>query len=70
MEKINLNRISDFKAQLRVKDGNVYAIESEEYVIRSYNRKQFFKIYMDKGHNIVHYTNKSYEVDWTILSLT
>ncbi len=67
MEKINLNRLSDFNAQLRVKGFNVYAIESEEYVIRSYNRKEFFKICMDTGHNIVHYANKSYEVDGTIL---
>ena len=67
MEKINLNRLSDFNAQLRVKGFNVYAIESEEYVIRSYDRKEFFKICMDTGHNIVHYANKSYEVDGTIL---
>jgi len=67
VEKINLNRLSDFNAQLRVKGFNVYAIESEEYVIRSYNRKEFFKICMDTGHNIVHYANKSYEVDGTIL---
>ena len=36
MDKVNINRLSDFNAQLRVKGFNVYAIESEEYVIRSY----------------------------------
>ena len=67
MDKVNINRLSDFNAQLRVKGFNVYAIESEEYVIRSYNRKEFFKICMDTGHNIVHYADRSYEVEGTIL---
>jgi AraC family transcriptional regulator, transcriptional activator of pobA len=67
MEKVNINRLSDFNTQLRVKGFNVFAIESQAYVVRSYNRKEFFKICMDTGHNVVHYANKSYEVDGTIL---
>ncbi len=67
MDKVNINRLSDFNTQLRVKGFNVYDFESEKYVIRSYNRKEFFKICMDTGHNVVHYANKSYEVDGTIL---
>jgi AraC family transcriptional regulator, transcriptional activator of pobA len=67
MDTININRLSDFNTQLRVKGFNVYAIEREGYVIRSYNRKEFFKICMDTGHNVVHYADRSYEVEGTIL---
>lgn len=67
MEKINLNRLSDFNTQLRVRGFNVHQIETEQYVLRSYNRREFYKICIDTGHNIVHYADRSYEVDGTIL---
>lgn len=67
MNKTNINRFSDFNSELRVKGFKVFAIESEKYVIRSYNRKEFFKICIDIGHNVVHYADRSYEVNGAIL---
>ena len=67
MEKVNINRLSDFNTQLRVKGFNAYKIERENFVVRSYNRREFYKICMDTGRNVVHYANRSFEIDGTIL---
>ena len=64
---INLNRLSDFNTQLRVKGFNAYEIERENFVVRSYNRREFYKICMDTGRNIVHYAERSFDIDGTIL---
>lgn len=65
--QINLNSLSDFNAQLRVKGFNAYEIERENFVVRTYNRKEFYKICMNTGRNIVHYAQRSYDIDGTIL---
>lgn len=67
MKEINLDRFSDFNAQLRVNGFNAHKIESENYVMRSYNRRAFYKICMDTGHFVIHYADGSYEVNGTIL---
>ena len=66
-QKVNLNRLSDFNTQLRVKGFNAYEIERENFVVRSYNRREFYKICMDTGRNIVHYADRSFDIDGTIL---
>jgi hypothetical protein len=47
---------------LRVKGFNVYEIERVNFVVRSYNRKEFYKICMDTGRNIVHYAQRSFDI--------
>lgn len=66
-QKVNLNRLSDFNTQLRVNGFNAYEIERENFVVRSYNRREFYKICMDTGRNIVHYADRSFDIDGTIL---
>ncbi|MCX7928951.1 MAG: helix-turn-helix domain-containing protein [Patescibacteria group bacterium] len=67
MEEIDINRISDFNSQLRLKGFYAFQIESSNYLMRSYSRREFYKICIDTGHFIVHYADKSYEVNGTIL---
>lgn len=67
MEKVNINRLSDFNIALRVKGFNAYPIQSENFVVRTYNRREFYKICMDTGRNVVHYADRSYDIDGTIL---
>lgn len=67
MKEININRLSDFNSLLRLKGFNAHQIESSNYVMRSYNRREFYKICIDTGHFVVHYADKSYEVEGTIL---
>lgn len=59
--------ISDFNKDLKLKGFKVYEIDSESPVVRSYSRKDFFKICLNKGRNIIHYSDKSYETKGAIL---
>src|ERR1700754_2789892 len=57
----------DFNAELKLKGFKVYEIESSKKVVRNYNRKDFYKICMNTGTNFIHYADRSYETDGTIL---
>lgn len=67
MEKKNINSLSDFNTELKLKGFNVFQIEEDCKVTRLYSRKDFFKICLTTGKSIIHYADRSFEADGTVL---
>lgn len=58
---------SDFASELKLRGFRAYEISSDSPVMRNYARKDFFKICLNNGRNIVHYSDKSYDVEGSLL---
>ncbi|SDM19697.1 helix-turn-helix domain-containing protein [Siphonobacter aquaeclarae] len=58
---------SDFASELKLRGFRAYEICSDSPVMRNYARKDFFKICLNNGRNIVHYSDKSYDVEGSLL---
>jgi AraC-like DNA-binding protein len=67
MNKRTVPHISNFNAELKLKGFKVYEIDSQASVVRSYNRKDFYKICLNTGKNIIHYADRSFETDGPVL---
>lgn len=59
--------VSDFNSELKLKGFNVFQIESDSNVTRLYSRKDFYKICLTTGKSIIHYADRSYETNDTVL---
>jgi len=67
MENKNVRPVSAFNNELKLKGFNVFQIESDSSAIRIYSRKDFYKICLTTGKSIIHYANRSFEAEGTIL---
>ena len=67
MQRDNLRSISLFNNELRLKGFNVFQIESDESATRVYSRKDFYKICLTTGKSIIHYADRSFEAEGTVL---
>jgi len=67
MEKKNIIRLSDFNTELKLKGFNVFQIEEDGKATRLYSRKDFFKICLTTGKSIIHYADRSFETEGTVL---
>lgn len=66
--KENQTRIvSEFNNELKLKGFNAFQIEDDSNATRTYSRKDFFKICLTTGHSKIHYADKSFETEGTIL---
>lgn len=59
--------VSEFNAELKLKGFNVFQIESDGNATRTYSRKDFYKICLTTGKSIIHYADKSFEAEGTVL---
>ncbi|WP_153798985.1 helix-turn-helix domain-containing protein [Foetidibacter luteolus] len=59
--------ISDFNTQLKLKGFNVFQIECDSNLTRIYSRKDFYKICLTTGKSIIHYADRSFEAEGTVL---
>ncbi len=59
--------LSEFNARLKLKGFNVFQIESDGQATRVYSRKDFYKICLTTGKSIIHYANRSFEQEGTVL---
>src|SRR6478672_5124095 len=59
--------VSDFNAQLKLKGFNVFQIESDTDATRIYSRKDFYKICLTTGKSIIHYADRSFEQEGSVL---
>ena len=59
--------VSDFNNELKLKGFNVFQIENDGNATRTYSRKDFYKICLTTGKSIIHYADRSYEAEGTIL---
>jgi AraC-like DNA-binding protein len=50
-----------------LKGFNVYEIESDSNIIRAYSRKDFYKICLTTGRSIIHYADRSFQAEGTVL---
>jgi AraC-like DNA-binding protein len=67
MQNKNVRSVSEFNNELKLKGFNVFQIESDKNATRIYSRKDFYKICLTTGKSIIHYADKSFEMDGTIL---
>ncbi|ULQ53209.1 helix-turn-helix domain-containing protein [Flavihumibacter fluvii] len=67
MQNRNIRSVSAFNNELKLKGFNVFQIESDGNATRIYSRKDFYKICLTTGKSIVHYADRSFETDGTVL---
>lgn len=67
MQKNRLRPVSAFNNELKLKGFNVFQIESDGAATRIYSRKDFYKICLTTGKSRIHYADKSFEQEGTIL---
>ncbi len=65
-KKVERN-VSEFNTELKLKGFNVFQIESDGNATRIYSRKDFYKICLTTGKSIIHYANKSFDAEETVL---
>lgn len=59
--------VSAFNSELKLKGFNVFQIEEDSPTTRIYSRKDFYKICMTTGESQIHYSDRSFNHEGTIL---
>ena len=67
LDLISVPNILDFNADLKLRGFRVYPIDTKKNINRAYNRKDFYKICVITGHNIIQYADKGFDVAGTTL---
>lgn len=67
MDKKPIREVSQFNNELKLKGFNVFQIESDGAATRSYSRKDFYKICLTTGKSIIHYADRSFQAQGTVL---
>lgn len=68
MDNQILSSASDFNtSDLKLKGFKVYEVESGVNAVPSYNRRDFYKICLNTGNNLIHYADRGIKTEGTIL---
>jgi AraC family transcriptional activator of pobA len=67
MKNNKARQVSEFNNELKLKGFNVFQIESDGNAMRIYSRKDFYKICITTGKSIIHYADRSFETEGTVL---
>src|SRR5215813_3860778 len=67
MQSKSVRSVSEFNNELKLKGFKVFEIETNNNSPLAYSRKDFYKICLTTGKSIIHYADKSFEMDGTIL---
>ena len=67
MESKNVRQVSEFNSELKLKGFNVFQIEGDGNATKIYSRKDFYKICLTTGKSKIHYADKSFEQEGSIL---
>lgn len=62
-----MRAVSQFNNELKLKGFNAFQIESDGNATRIYSRKDFYKICLTTGKSKIHYADRSFEVEGTVL---
>jgi AraC family transcriptional regulator, transcriptional activator of pobA len=62
-----LRSVSDFNNELKLKGFNVFQLECDTNATRIYSRKDFYKICLTTGKSNIHYADRSFEEEGTVL---
>src|SRR3954470_16563066 len=67
MQKQKVWQVSEFNNELKLKGFNVFQIEADANATKIYSRKDFYKICLTTGKSIIHYADRSFEQEGTVL---
>lgn len=67
MQNKTTRSVSKFNTDLKLKGFNVFQIENDGNATRTYSRKDFYKICLTTGKSIIHYADKSFDAEGTVL---
>src|SRR6476661_10231654 len=67
MQNKAVRQVYAFNNELKLKGFNVFQIEGDGGAVRLYSRKDFYKICLTTGKSIIHYADRSFEHEGTIL---
>ena len=67
MENKKVRQVSEFNKELKLKGFNVFQLEIDSNATRIYSRKDFYKICLTTGKSKIHYADRSFEQEGTIL---
>ncbi len=67
MKNEKTRTVSAFNSELKLKGFNAFQIEDDGNATRVYSRKDFYKICLTTGKSIIHYADRSFETDGTVL---
>ena len=59
--------ISTFNSELKLKGFNAFQIEDDSAATRMYSRKDFYKICLTTGKSTIHYADRSFDTEGTVL---
>lgn len=59
--------VSEFNTELKLRGFNVFQIEQDADATRVYSRKDFYKICLTTGRSRIHYSDRSFEHEGTVL---
>lgn len=62
-----VRQVSEFNKELSLKGFKVFKIEDDDYATKIYNRKDFYKICLTTGKSNIHYSNRSFTAEGTVL---
>lgn len=67
METVISRTLSPYNTELKLKGFNAFRIEDDGNATRVYSRKDFYKICLTTGRSKIHYADRSYHAEGTIL---
>lgn len=67
MSNKTIRSVSEFNNELKLKGFNVFQIEEDSNAVQIYSRKDFYKICLTTGKSRIHYADRSFEHEGTIL---
>jgi AraC family transcriptional activator of pobA len=67
MVKQDVGHVSDLNNELKLKGFNVFQIEADGNATKTYSRKDFYKICLTTGKSKIHYADRTFEQQGTIL---
>lgn len=59
--------ISEFNNELKLKGFKAFQIDDDSNATRTYSRKEFYKICLTTGESVIHYADRSFKQEGTIL---
>lgn len=62
-----IRSVSDFNSELKLKGFNVFRIHEDGAATRTYSRKDFYKICLTTGSSAIHYADRSFDAEGTVL---
>src|SRR4030095_3700461 len=67
MQNNSIRLVSEFNNELKLKGFNVFQIEADGAATKIYSRKDFYKICLTTGKSKIHYADKSFEQEGSVL---